>query len=51
LRSTDEPIAEIAALAGFCDQSHLNRALRLLTGRTPVQIRAEREQLSQLIAN
>jgi len=51
LRSTDEPIAEVAAAAGFCDQSHLNRSLRLLTGRTPVQIRAEREQLSQLLTN
>jgi AraC family transcriptional regulator len=49
LRSTDEPIAEVAATAGFCDQSHLNRALRLLTGRTPVQIRAEREQLRRLL--
>jgi AraC family transcriptional regulator len=49
LRSTDEPIAEIAVTVGFCDQSHLNRALRQLTGRTPVQIRAEREQLSRLV--
>lgn len=51
LRSTDEPIAEIATAAGFCDQSHLNRALRLLTGRTPVEIRAERKQLSELLTN
>lgn len=51
LRSTDDPIAEVAVAAGFCDQSHLNRALRLLTARTPVQIRAEREQLSHLMTN
>jgi AraC family transcriptional regulator len=51
LRSTDDPIAEIAFAAGFCDQSHLNRALRRLTGRTPVQIRGEREQLKTLLAN
>jgi len=50
LRSTDEPIAGIAAAAGFCDQSHLNRSLRRFTGRTPVQIRAERELLRPLMA-
>ena len=50
LRSSDQAIAEVADECGFCDQSHLNRALRLLTGRTPVQIRAEREPLRQLIA-
>jgi AraC family transcriptional regulator len=50
LRSSDQPIAEVADAAGFCDQSHLNRALRLLTGRTPVQVRAEREPLRQLLA-
>jgi AraC family transcriptional regulator len=50
LRSTDEPIVEIALAAGFCDQSHLNRSLRRLTGRTPVQIRAERELLQPLMA-
>jgi AraC family transcriptional regulator len=48
LRSTDQPIAEIAAGAGFCDQSHLNRALGRLTGRTPVQIRSERRLLATL---
>ena len=48
LRSTDDPIAEIATACGFCDQSHLNRALRTLTGRTPAQVRAEREALAKL---
>jgi AraC family transcriptional regulator len=48
LRSTDHAIAEIAADAGFCDQSHLNRSLRRLTGRTPAQIRGERVSLAQL---
>jgi len=50
LRSTDESIAEVAFATGFCDQSHLNRALRRFTGRTPVQVRAERELLRPLIA-
>jgi AraC family transcriptional regulator len=34
------PLAEVAAEAGFCDQSHMNRAFRLLLGRTPAQVRA-----------
>jgi AraC family transcriptional regulator len=45
LRAADIPIAEIAAGTGFCDQSHLNRALKRLIGRTPAQVRAERELL------
>lgn len=49
LRSTDCPIAEIAFATGFCDQSHLNRVLGQFTGRTPAQIRAEREPLRQLL--
>jgi AraC family transcriptional regulator len=32
-------LAEIAAEAGFCDQSHMNRAFRLLLGRTPAAVR------------
>jgi AraC family transcriptional regulator len=51
LRSTDSPIAEIAFATGFCDQSHLSRVLGHFTGRTPLQIRAEREQLSRLLAS
>lgn len=45
LRTTDEPIAEIAAAAGFCDQSHLNRAVASILGRTPRQVRRERDLL------
>ncbi len=33
-------LAEIAAEAGFCDQSHMNRAFRLLLARTPAAVRA-----------
>jgi AraC family transcriptional regulator len=49
LRTSDDPIAEIAAVTGFCDQSHLNRVLRRLIGRTPVQIRAERDRVSAVL--
>ena len=48
LRGTDLPPAEIAAAAGFCDQSHMNRSVRALIGRTPMEVRAERKQLSAL---
>ena len=48
LRSTAAPIAAVAAECGFCDQSHLNRVLKRLTGRTPAQIRAEGALLSRL---
>lgn len=42
LRGSDLTPAEIAAAAGFCDQSHMNRGFRQLLGRTPLQVRAER---------
>jgi AraC family transcriptional regulator len=48
LRATDYSIAAIAADTGFCDQSHLNRVMRSVTGRTPVQMRAERQALATL---
>jgi AraC family transcriptional regulator len=51
LRGGSEPIAEIAVESGFCDQSHLNRALRRLIGRTPNEVRAERAQLAALMAS
>lgn len=41
LRHSDQPPATIAAAAGFCDQSHMIRALRTVLGRTPKQIRTE----------
>jgi AraC family transcriptional regulator len=49
LRSSERAIADVAFAAGFCDQSHLNRALRKFTGRTPVQLRAERASLQALL--
>ena len=50
LRTSDRAIADIAFTTGFCDQSHLNRALGRFTGRTPSQVRAERETLQALLA-
>lgn len=39
LRNSARPIAEIAADAGFSDQSHFGRVFRKLTGRTPSDYR------------
>lgn len=35
LLQDDRPVCEIAAALGFCDQSHLTRTFRRLTGLTP----------------
>lgn len=40
LTSTDEPLARIAARAGFADQSHFTRAFRRQVGLTPAVFRA-----------
>jgi AraC family transcriptional regulator len=39
LATSDRPLAEIAASAGFCDPSHLCRAVRGRTGLTPGALR------------
>jgi AraC-like DNA-binding protein len=39
LATSDRPFAEIAVDAGFCDQSHLCRAVRRHTGLTPGALR------------
>jgi AraC family transcriptional regulator len=39
LAGTDEPIAQVAAAAGFADQSHLTRAMRARLGVTPARLR------------
>jgi AraC family transcriptional regulator len=41
LRSSSMSAAGIAVIAGFCDQSHMNRAFAAVLDRTPGQIRAE----------
>ncbi|HEY8592905.1 MAG TPA: AraC family transcriptional regulator [Sphingomicrobium sp.] len=45
LRYSNLPLADIAADAGFCDQSHMNRCFRRLLARTPAMIRSEGAQL------
>lgn len=42
LRETDEAPAQVAAVAGFCDQSHMIRSFRRVLGRLPSAVRAER---------
>ena len=49
LRTTDQALAQVALACGFCDQSHMNRVVRQLTGRTPAKIRGEREALRQIV--
>ncbi|MDQ4087634.1 MAG: helix-turn-helix domain-containing protein, partial [Pseudomonadota bacterium] len=46
LRVTALPAAQIAAAAGFCDQSHMIRAFHAVLGRTPAQVRAEWQKSS-----
>lgn len=45
LRHGDEPLCEVAAAAGFCDQSHMNRNFAEVLGRTPLEVRQERHLL------
>jgi AraC family transcriptional regulator len=39
LTRSEKPLAEIAAAAGFCDQSHFSRAFKRTVGSTPDQFR------------
>ena len=41
LRETLDPPADVAAEAGFCDQSHMIRSFRAVLGRTPSEVAAE----------
>jgi AraC-like DNA-binding protein len=45
LRGTEFEAADIAAAAGFCDQSHMIRSFKRLLGRGPSQVRGERDLL------
>ena len=40
LLETEDPIADIALSAGFCDQSHFGRAFKRATNMTPADFRA-----------
>lgn len=42
MENGDLPLAAIAAQAGFCDQSHMNRSFRKFLGRTPAAARSTR---------
>jgi transcriptional regulator GlxA family with amidase domain len=48
LRETDQSYAGIAAEAGFCDQSHMNRTFRRMLGRLPSEVREDRAMLRRL---
>lgn len=41
LRLSDKPVVQIAAEAGFYDQSHFNRSFKLHVGMTPTEYRSE----------
>lgn len=41
LRNGSDPAAEVAFVAGFCDQSHMIRCFQKLLGRTPSDVRRE----------
>lgn len=41
LRETDLSYAQVAADAGFCDQSHMNRTFRRVLGRVPSALRQD----------
>jgi AraC family transcriptional regulator len=51
IRATSRSFADVAALAGFCDQSHMNRAFRTVLVRTPGEVRGEIELLKSLRVN
>ena len=40
MRRTDEPLASIAQILGFADQSHFTNVFRRETGETPARFRA-----------
>ncbi len=50
IRSGGQGLADVAADAGFCDQSHMNRAFQAVLGRTPGEVRAEAALLERFAA-
>lgn len=50
LRAGRDALADVAIEAGFCDQSHMNRAFRAVLGRTPLEVRREAALLTSLAA-
>jgi AraC family transcriptional regulator len=45
LRETDLTLAQVAADAGFCDQSHMNRTFQRVLARSPGTVRTERSAI------
>lgn len=43
LRESEESLCAVAAEAGFCDQSHMNRTFRRILGRSPTAVRRDRQ--------
>lgn len=50
LRTTAEPIVAVAAELGFADQAHMSRAVRAVSGLTPMQIRVQSVQAGAVVA-
>jgi AraC family transcriptional regulator len=48
LRGACAPLVDVALAAGFCDQSHMNRAFRAVLGRTPLEVRREAALLAPI---
>lgn len=48
LMESDLSLAQIAAETGFCDQSHLCRHIRRRLGKSPGQVRAERQRAGDI---
>lgn len=45
---SDLPLARVALVTGYSDQSHLSRSLRRLLGCTPAQVRRRRGRIVQV---
>jgi len=50
IRNRQGGLAEIAVEAGFCDQSHMNRAFQAVLGCTPGEVRTEAARLARFAA-
>ena len=50
IRAGEAGLAEVADAAGFCDQSHMNRAFQAVLGRTPGDVRTETARLARFAA-
>jgi hypothetical protein len=48
MRTTREPIGQIAIACGFCDQAHLCKLFRRMTGMTPSAWRRAKSEGSAL---